>query len=222
MIYFIKDSFTLAIKIGYSAKPANRLETLQASNPYPLILLGTIQGGLEHERAYHQRFATCQINREWFKGDILPEVLEIIAKESTKSQQMNVIVAGDSAPYFVMSTNQQQMANKSKLEGLVVQALNEIHGRTPISWVVTGGERLLEHFAWAWATRNKAQIYRYIPKWKTYGKVAAFKLTPKLLRSMFDPKTLLVFHSPKMSQSTTDLIRRADKAGIPLVKVEGP
>jgi hypothetical protein len=82
MIYFIKDTVTLAVTIGYSKDAKKRLAHLQTATPHQLSLLGAIQGGLEHEAAYHERFATYRLQGEWFKGDVLPEVLGIIPKDA--------------------------------------------------------------------------------------------------------------------------------------------
>jgi YspA, cpYpsA-related SLOG family/Meiotically up-regulated gene 113 len=221
MIYFVQNTVTRAIKIGYSKNAKKRLDSLQTATPDKLALLGTIQGGLEHEAALHERFAGYALQGEWFKGDILREVLGIIAQHASgpQPQETNVIVAGDSDFFFVWSSNEQQMANRGRLEALVFQALSEIHSKTPIAWVITGGERLLEHFAWQWANKNKVQIQRYYPKWRRYGKGGASKVGQQMLRSMFDPKVLLVFLTGKGSSSTQTLLRRADKAGIEVKRV---
>src|SRR5262249_25951519 len=160
---FIQNTVTKAIKIGYSKNPKKRLDSLQTATPDKLVLLGAIQGGLEHETAFHERFARFAVQGEWFKGDILREVLEVIAKEAANPQKPkpNVIVAGDSDSFFQWSSDDHQMANRNRLEALVFQALGEIHANTPIAWVITGGERLLEHFAWQWASQNKVEVYRY-------------------------------------------------------------
>jgi hypothetical protein len=217
MIYFIKNTVTHAVKIGYSRNPNKRLAHLQTATPDPLTLLGTIQGGLEHETAFHQRFRQHKLQGEWFKPDILNEVLDIIAQDAASPQQlkMNVIVAGDS-----------RFAARSfppaDTKALVFQALDQQHSRTPIAWLITGGDRHIESFAWLWAKQNNVQIYRYFPKWRKHGRFAGFKVGPQLLRSMFDPKLLLVFLAAQPGRSTTDLIRRAEKAGIQVVKIDEP
>jgi hypothetical protein len=91
-------------------------------------------------------------------------VLEILARNAApRPTATNVIVAGDSDPYFITSTDQKQMARKAALEALVLQALGELHATRPIKWVITGNERLLERFAWAWAKQNGVEVYRYLP-----------------------------------------------------------
>jgi hypothetical protein len=209
---------TRAIKIGYSGDPKRRLVNLQSATPDELRLLGSFQGGLEHEAALHKKFAAHQLKNEWFRGGILPEVMEILARNAApRPTAINVIVVGDSDPYFITSTDQQQMARKAALEALVLQALGELHATRPIEWVITGNERLLERFAWAWAKQNGVEVYRYLPNWKKYGRSAAFKIGPQMLRAMFDPKVLLVVTTGRASPSTTSLIRKAEKAGIEVV-----
>jgi hypothetical protein len=203
MIYFTQDSQTKAIKIGYSKNPKKRRAGLQSATPGQLVLLGAIHGGLEHERAYHEKFAQHRLHGEWFKGDILSAVLEIIAKNPTdRPPPSNVIVVGDS-----------DFCD----QGLVSRTLGELHAKNPIAWVITGGDRNLECWAWDWARLNGVEVYRYFPKWSRHGRFAGFEVGRRLLRSMFDPKTLLAFLAERASSSTLNLISRAQKIGIEVV-----
>jgi hypothetical protein len=203
MIYFTQDTQTKAIKIGYSKNPNKRRSGLQSATPGQLILLGCIHGGLEHERGYHDKFAQHRLHGEWFKGDILHAVLEVIANNPIdRPPPSNVIVIGET-----------DFCD----EALVSRALAELHAKNPIAWVITGGDRHLEHWAWAWAHLNRVEVYRYYPKWTKYSKFAAFKVGPQMLRSMFDPKTLLAFLTDKAKSNTLTLIARAQKMGIEVV-----
>ncbi len=68
MIYFIQDSGTLDIKIGYTATSAEaRMATLQTGNPSRLVLLATIAGGRPAESALHAWFAAHRVSGEWFR-----------------------------------------------------------------------------------------------------------------------------------------------------------
>jgi hypothetical protein len=208
MIYFMQDTLTKAIKIGYSKNPKKRRSGLQTATPNQLVLLGEIHGGLEHETAYHERFADFRIHGEWFKGDILPDVLEIIAKNPTdRPPPSNVIVTGDS---------------DFRDTGLVSRSLAELHASNRIAWVITGGDRSFANAAEEWARRHDVEIYRYYPKWSRHGRFAGFKIGQQMLRSMFDAKLLLAFLAEKPSQSTTALMGRAEKAGIEVVIRGGP
>jgi hypothetical protein len=200
VIYFTQDTQTKAIKIGYSKDPKKRRSGLQSATPNTLLLLGMIHGGLEHERAYHEKFAEYRIQGEWFKGDILPAVLEIIAKNPIdRPPPSNVIVVGD---------------GEFNDQSLVFRALDELHAKNPIAWVITGGERMLERWAWAWADRNKVDVYRYYPKWRSRGRFAAFDVQRRLLRAMFDPKTVLAFLAGRPNSSALTSVNRARKMGI--------
>ncbi len=71
MIYFIKDTVSQAIKIGYSKSPKKRVGGLQTGNPHKLVLLGIVAGTEAEETAFHVRFAQYRMEGEWFKGDII-------------------------------------------------------------------------------------------------------------------------------------------------------
>jgi hypothetical protein len=185
VIYFTQDTLTKAIKIGYSKNPEKRLNGLQSASPSPLLLLGKIHGGLEHESAFHEKFEQFRLHGEWFSGDILATVMEIIARNTTdRPPPSNVIVIGD---------------NDFREQGLVNQALSHLHEKNPIAWIIVGGDRPLEHWAGDWARQNGAEVYNYYPNWRKYGRFAAFKLGPQMLRSRFDPKLLLAFQAEKGS-----------------------
>jgi hypothetical protein len=57
-------------------------------------------------------------------------------------------------------------------------------------------------------------VYRSWPKWEKYGRFADFKVGQQVPRPQFDSKLLIVFLANKSSRSTSDPIRRAEKAGI--------
>lgn len=76
MIYFVQDSETLAIKIGYAADPANRIAALQTGNPSALVLLMECPGDRSVEAMYHRRFAKARIVGEWFRPG--PELLQYL------------------------------------------------------------------------------------------------------------------------------------------------
>jgi hypothetical protein len=69
-IYFLEDTVTHAIKVGYSSEPERRVTEHQTSSSSPLALLGAIPGNLQDERALHaimdSRFP--RITGEWFEG----------------------------------------------------------------------------------------------------------------------------------------------------------
>lgn len=69
MIYFAQTQDNRAIKIGYAADVAKRLEALRTSSPDEIKLLGTMPGNRLTERELHHRFAYARQHREWFRAD---------------------------------------------------------------------------------------------------------------------------------------------------------
>ena len=76
-VYFIQQGDNGPIKIGYSADPQRRLQSLSTASPYPLRLLGVVDGDMALEQALHHRFADHQLEGEWFAPT--PDLLEFIA-----------------------------------------------------------------------------------------------------------------------------------------------
>jgi hypothetical protein len=97
VIYFIKDTASQAIKIGYSATPKKRLAGLQTGNAHKLVLLGSVPGKPDEEQAFHGKFAQHRLEGEWFKGDIIEEVLTIIATHKEERLQMRRIAMTETA-----------------------------------------------------------------------------------------------------------------------------
>lgn len=73
-VYFIECGDF--IKIGFSEAVEQRLEALQASTPYELVLLMSIPGTPDTERELHSRFADHRHKREWFRRT--PELIAFI------------------------------------------------------------------------------------------------------------------------------------------------
>lgn len=65
-IYFIAAIESQRIKIGFSAYPEKRINTLMTSSPYQLEVIKVISGNQDDERQLHQRFAHLRNHREWF------------------------------------------------------------------------------------------------------------------------------------------------------------
>lgn len=68
IIYFILDSYSNAVKIGYTTLKgfSKRLENLQVGTPYDLKILGTIWGNKKIEKELHSKFKYLHIRGEWF------------------------------------------------------------------------------------------------------------------------------------------------------------
>lgn len=72
MIYFIRDTATGLVKIGFSDSPRGRLAKMQVDCPGQLLLLATQEGGRRVESTLHERFAHLHVRGEWHRlGDDL-------------------------------------------------------------------------------------------------------------------------------------------------------
>ena len=66
MIYFIQNTETKHIKIGYSDNVRNRLSSLQTTSPHELAILTICEGGIEVEKELHDKFNNYYVRGEWF------------------------------------------------------------------------------------------------------------------------------------------------------------
>jgi DNA-binding XRE family transcriptional regulator len=80
MIYFIRH--TDFVKIGYTKDIFQRLPQLQTSCPVRLQVLGLINGSIEDEAIYHNKFKHLNSYGEWFKYcKELQDFIEILDDE---------------------------------------------------------------------------------------------------------------------------------------------
>ncbi len=75
-VYFIRNSRTESIKVGYSVDPYERLATLQTGNEDTLTMEAVMPGGMEVEKRLHHRWEAHSIRGEWFEPD--QEILDYI------------------------------------------------------------------------------------------------------------------------------------------------
>lgn len=80
VIYFILDTYSSAVKIGYTTIKGlrRRLQTLQTGAPYELRLLGALWGDKKIEKEIHKKFKHSHIRGEWFEYS--EEIEDYIAK----------------------------------------------------------------------------------------------------------------------------------------------
>jgi hypothetical protein len=76
MVYFLQNSITGAVKIGWSDNLDARLSSLRVGSDCELQLIRTVTGGRGTERWLHKRFCQHLIRGEWFAfhGDMLTVV----------------------------------------------------------------------------------------------------------------------------------------------------
>jgi hypothetical protein len=75
-VYFLRQGTTGPIKIGFTVDLQGRIAALQTSNPYPVILMGSVPGDQAVEREAHVQFAHLRLHGEWFRPE--PELLAFI------------------------------------------------------------------------------------------------------------------------------------------------
>lgn len=79
-VYFIQESSSGAIKIGYTKSLGirSRLDMIASCNPYDVKLIGSMFGGPLTEENVHYLFSHAHIKGEWFRP--VPELIEYIAR----------------------------------------------------------------------------------------------------------------------------------------------
>ena len=98
-IYLIgqRDNFDVPIKIGVATNVQERLRTIQTGCPYPLEVLLTFPGDLEHESYLHNIYADKRTSGEWFL--LTEEDFKLIKAAAVLYQQGVVTVEPAFRPY---------------------------------------------------------------------------------------------------------------------------
>jgi hypothetical protein len=134
-VYFIQAGEDGPIKIGYSARPENRLRELQLGNWQDLFLLKKIRGSSELEATYHSKFADAHIRSEWFHPIApLTELIEGLESEPiTLSPILRYSRDGDlKRPKKITDIEQRIKASGASVDDLCAAA--KIHRATWQRW----------------------------------------------------------------------------------------
>ncbi len=78
-VYFARAGDS--IKIGISNNVAQRLRDIQTTCPEKVHLIGVIVGNRKLEGILHRRFKEHHIRGEWFRLEILADLLEMVAAD---------------------------------------------------------------------------------------------------------------------------------------------
>ena len=78
MIYFVQEEFSGFIKIGYTANLDQRVKSLSSTMPGKITLLHYMSGGINEEKALHERFSDLRVKNEWFRPERELSCLEAI------------------------------------------------------------------------------------------------------------------------------------------------
>jgi hypothetical protein len=111
-VYFFQVGLRGPIKIGKTSIGVNyRLNTIRASMPFPVHLLGVIENAADDlESILHYRFRGSRIRGEWFKP--IPELLAFIQAETTSPRK----------PMFTWMAKEQRdrLEQQSAITGLSI------------------------------------------------------------------------------------------------------
>lgn len=122
MIYFIQDTRTFAIKIGYTgSEPEARMAALQTGNPGELWLLCTMPGDLAREAELHRDLADSRERGEWFRPT--PQVLDVIIQASRFHGYESGFAAGEQQGFRDGSDNGWD--DFQRVDGLIVETTDE-------------------------------------------------------------------------------------------------
>lgn len=115
MIYFVQDSKTWAIKIGFTdGDPNTRAASLQTGNAAKLVLLATMPGDRSVEAALHRQFADARLAGEWFNPvpELLRAVLECKWREGL-SRGIHVMPKHADRPYALWLIEAEEAGDSS-------------------------------------------------------------------------------------------------------------
>lgn len=81
-IYFMQETDSGAIKIGFSRNVGIRKNNMQTNNSSELKTLGLIEGSIADEMKIHQKFGHLRIRGEWYKPEAeLLDFITLVTKE---------------------------------------------------------------------------------------------------------------------------------------------
>lgn len=93
MIYFIQQGEDGPVKIGYATVIEKRFRALQSASPYPLKVIGSMQGSVVDEKKLHLQFSKHRLQGEWFEPDI--EIIKYAADLlviPSRQEAMSIVV----------------------------------------------------------------------------------------------------------------------------------
>jgi hypothetical protein len=67
-VYYIQDSLTGKVKIGFASNMKSRVVSIQSSCPGELRILASERGTVRDEKAIHEKFKHCRYRGEWFNS----------------------------------------------------------------------------------------------------------------------------------------------------------
>lgn len=98
MIYFIRDTASGFVKIGYSENPWLRMCKMQSDCPGELSLVGVLDGDQARESEIHRDCAAQRVRGEWFRDEgrvsaYVAGAQALLKPESAKSRRVALLIA---------------------------------------------------------------------------------------------------------------------------------
>lgn len=101
--------------------------------------------------------------------------------------------------------------------GIVARTLDELKRTRGALHVIQGGAHGADALARDWCHRQPYTHLTNVPAdWRSYGKAAGAIRNQRMLDE-YDPELVVAFPG---GRGTADMVRRAEKAGVPVMKVE--
>lgn len=94
--------------------------------------------------------------------------------------------------------------------------LDEIHAKTPIEAVIHGNASGADRLGGIWANTRGVKCWPVSAQWSKFGRAAG----PKRNQQMLGMGVSLVVAFPG-GRGTRDMVKRAEKAGVSVISVEG-
>jgi hypothetical protein len=155
VIYFIQDTGSLCIKIGYTGGDVMaRLNALQTGNASRLEVIACVPGEMTDEAALHVRFAMARVGGEWFRptADLLRHLAFVVIgggmyEEGKASGYTDGHLAGENVGWD--SATAYYRAFPERMPARTEQAI-EYSGVTFPTWLEAKWAAFFDLIEWAW------------------------------------------------------------------------
>ena len=132
MIYIYHAEGTDLYKVGYTSRrnAARRRKEWETGCPYPLVLIGTVEGSLADEKAIHDRlklhgkWASEAAGQEWFR--LTPRDIEQILGRAPLTFQERLTTAAFEFGEKQLKRKVNNVSRRKGLQGIAGQVLKSI------------------------------------------------------------------------------------------------
>lgn len=142
-VYFVQNTRTSQVKIGYSSEVRKRIGSLQTATPDRLILIRLIDGGPRTEAWLHKKFSNLHVRGEWFEyhddmlvvcpPDELPQRAKVVQRRDIRLTLRERTVSAERLGAEIGLTAQQVVFSLSSglSEDEAQSVLSLLRGETP-------------------------------------------------------------------------------------------